>query len=69
MGAGRYVLAVVSVVLLGIAAGAFVNHRGGSSYAIPIVLALCGMVAGITAWKLDKLVRGPSKSSKSEDAS
>jgi uncharacterized membrane-anchored protein len=61
MSAARYALAVVSVVLLGTAAGAFVNHRGGSGYAVPIVLALCGLVAGIVAWKLDKLVRGPSK--------
>ena len=54
MNARGYVLAVVSVMLLGGAAGAIVNHRGASSYAIPIVLALCGVVAGIAAWKLGK---------------
>jgi len=57
MGVARYLLAVVSVMLLGGAAGALVNHRAGSGLALPIVLALTGIVVGIMAWKWDKLVR------------
>ena len=39
----RYILAVIAVISLGTAAGAFVHHREGSSYAIPMALAIVGM--------------------------
>jgi uncharacterized membrane-anchored protein len=48
----RYILAVIAVISLGTAAGAFVHHREGSSYAIPIALAVVGILAAIAAWKL-----------------
>jgi hypothetical protein len=64
MGAARYVLAVVSVMLLGGAAGAFVSHRAGSSLVIPVLIALGGVVFGIAAWKWDKLVRASSRAAK-----
>jgi hypothetical protein len=47
----QYALAVVSVVFLSSAAGAFVHHKDGSSYVVPLVLALCGVVAAIVAWR------------------
>ena len=68
MGAARYVLAVASVFLLGTAAGAFVHHpKDGSGYAVPIVLAILGIVAAVSAWKADRIVRRPSKSIEGED--
>ena len=69
MGAAKYVLAVVSVFLLGTAAGAFAHlPKDGSGYAVPILLALLGVVAAVAAWKSDKLVRSFSKSSEGESA-
>jgi hypothetical protein len=62
MGGAKYLLAVVSIFLLGTAAGSFAHHpRDGSGYAVPIALALCGIVAAIAAWKSDQLVRRFSK--------
>ena len=60
----RYLLAILSMFLLGVAAGAVVHHREGSSYALPIMLIGCGVVAAILAWKLDTLVRRPDKATK-----
>lgn len=57
----RFLLAVLSMFLLGVAAGAVVHHREGSSYALPIMLIVCGLVAAVLAWKLDTLVRRPDK--------
>jgi len=56
----KYALAAVSVFLLGAAAGASVKHpQGSSSYAVPMALAICGVVAAVVAWNLRKRPRGP----------
>ena len=68
MSAAKFIFAVASVFLLGTAAGAFAHLKDGSSYAIPTVLAICGIVAAVAAWKSDKLVRSFSKSSEGESA-
>jgi hypothetical protein len=58
MGTAKYLLAVVSVFLLATAAGAVAHHpKDASGYVLPIVLAVCGVVAAIAAWKSDDLVR------------
>jgi hypothetical protein len=52
MGTAKYLLAVASVFLLGTAAGALVHHpKDGSGYVVPIVLAILGLVAAVSAWK------------------
>jgi uncharacterized membrane-anchored protein len=62
MSAAKYLLAAVSVFLLGTAAGAFINHaKTGTSYAVPIVLAITGLVAALAAWRLHKLPGKPRK--------
>jgi uncharacterized membrane protein len=66
MGAAKFVFAVVSVFLLGTAAGAFAHLKDGSGYAVPTLLAICGIVAAVAAWKSDKLVRAFSKPSAGE---
>ena len=66
MSAAKFVFAVVSVFLLGTAAGAFAHLKDGSGYAIPTVLAICGVVAAVAAWKSDKLARRFSKASEGE---
>jgi drug/metabolite transporter (DMT)-like permease len=50
----QYALAVVTVVLFGTAAGAFFHHKDGASYAVPILLALAGVVVAVIAWKSGK---------------
>ena len=51
MSTAKYLLAVASVFLLGTAAGAFVHHpNDGSGYAVPIVLAILGLIAAASAW-------------------
>ena len=51
----KYMLAAVSVFLLGTAAGVFVNHaKNNLSYAVPIAMAVGGLVAAAIAWKLHK---------------
>jgi hypothetical protein len=68
MRAAKYVLAFVSVFLLGTAAGAFAHlPKDGSGYAVPIVLAILGIVAAVAAWKSDKLVHRFSKSFEGEN--
>lgn len=67
MDAPRYILAVVGVILLGTAAGAVAHHREGSSYALPIALALLGILASIAAWKLDLFLRRGDKPADRED--
>jgi membrane protease YdiL (CAAX protease family) len=55
MSTARFLLAVASVFLLGTAAGALAHHPGdGSGYALPIVLAVLGVVAALCAWKMRK---------------
>jgi uncharacterized membrane-anchored protein len=54
MSAARYALAIVSVFLLGSAAGSFAHHKEGSSYAVPIMLAVLGIAAAVAAWKSGK---------------
>ena len=55
MTALKYLLAAVSVFLLGTAAGVFVNHaKNNMSYAIPIGMGLVWLVAAAIAWKLHK---------------
>ena len=68
MGAAKYVLAVVSVFLLGTAAGSFAHHKAGSGYAVPIMLAVLGIAAAVAACKSDKLVRRWSKPVEGENA-
>jgi uncharacterized membrane-anchored protein len=57
----RYGLAVIAVFCLGTAAGAFVNHRAGSSYTVAIVLAVVGVAAALAAWQFDRLFGGSPK--------
>jgi hypothetical protein len=57
----RFLLAILSMFLLGFAAGAVAHHREGSSYALPVMLIVCGLVAALLAWKLDTLVRRPDR--------
>ena len=60
MSAIKYLLAAVSVFLLGTAAGAFVNHaQSSSSYKVPILLAILGLIAAAFAWKLHKTAGKP----------
>ena len=61
MSAAKFLLAVASVFLLATAAGALAHHKDGSSLAIPIVLALLGLVAGVSAWKTHRLSQRPPK--------
>jgi ABC-type transport system involved in cytochrome bd biosynthesis fused ATPase/permease subunit len=69
MSAVKYILAVASIFLLGTAAGAFAHHpKDGSGYTIPIVLAICGIVAAVAAWKSDELVRRFARSSDGKNA-
>ena len=63
MGTAKYLLAVASVFLLATAAGAFVHHpKDGSGYAVPIVLAILGLIAAASAWMTHA---GEGKASKS----
>ena len=67
MGTAKYLLAVASVFLLGTAAGAFVHHpKDGSGYAVPIVLAILGIVAAVSAWKTHEVEGRHSKSLEGE---
>ena len=67
MGTAKILLAVASVFLLGTAAGAFVHHpKDGSGYAVPIVLAILGLVAAVSAWKTHTIEGRPSKSLEGE---
>jgi uncharacterized membrane-anchored protein len=57
MFAVKYLLAAVSVFLLGTAAGVFVNHaKNNMSYEVPIAMAVGGLVAAAIAWRLHKTV-------------
>jgi hypothetical protein len=47
----QYALAVVSVLFLSSAAGAFFHHKDGASYTVPLVLAFCGIVAAFLVWR------------------
>jgi hypothetical protein len=59
----KYALVAVGVFLPGAAAGAFVKHpQGSSSYAVPIALAICGVVAAVASWNLHKRPGGPRSS-------
>ena len=52
----KYLLAAISVFLLGTAAGVFVNHaKNNLNYAVPIAMAVGGLVAALVAWRLHKL--------------
>jgi hypothetical protein len=67
MGTAKYLLAVASVFLLGTAAGAFAHHpKDGSGYAVPIVLAILGLVAAVSAWMTHTVEGRPSKSLEGE---
>ena len=58
----KYLLAAVSVFLLGTAAGVFVNHaKNNLSYGVPIAMAVGGLVAAFVAWRSHKLPAKPSK--------
>jgi len=58
----KYLLAALSVFLLGTAAGVFVNHaKNNMSYAVPIVMAAGGLAAALVAWRLHKTVGKPPK--------
>jgi hypothetical protein len=61
MGAAKFLLAVASVFLFGVAAGALAHHRDGGSFTIPIVLALLGVVAAVSAWKTHRMSQRPAK--------
>ena len=62
MTAVKYLLAAVSVFLLGTAAGVFVNHaKNNMSYGVPIAMAAVGLVAALVAWRLHKLPAMPPK--------
>jgi uncharacterized membrane-anchored protein len=55
MSAVKYLLAAVSVFLLGTAAGVFVNHaKNNLGYEVPIAMAVGGLAAAAVAWKLHK---------------
>ena len=57
MGAAKFLLAVASVFLLGTAAGALAHHKDGASFTMPIVLAVLGVLAAVSAWKTHRLSR------------
>ena len=58
----KYLLAAISVFLLGTAAGVFVNHaKNNLSYGVPIAMAVGGLVAALVAWRLHKLPANPPK--------
>jgi hypothetical protein len=62
MFAVKYLLAAVSVFLLGTAAGVFVNHaKNNLGYEVPIAMAFAGVVAAAVAWRLHKTVGKPPK--------
>jgi hypothetical protein len=68
MGAARYAFAFISVILLGCALATYLGHpRDGSSYAVPIFLAVCGAITTVVAWNIDRWLRQPHKSFDGED--
>ena len=55
LSAVKYLLAAVSVFLLGTAAGVFVNlAKNNLGYGMPIAMAVGGLAAAVVAWKLHK---------------
>ena len=60
MFAVKYLLAAVSVFLLGTAAGVFVNHaKNNLGYELPIAMAFAGVATAAVAWRLHKPARKP----------
>ncbi len=63
MNVAKYLLAVVSVFLLGTAAGALMHQaKSGGGYAVPALFAGGGLVAAVIAWKLHGIAGPPKKS-------
>jgi len=61
MHGARYIFGLISVVLLGSAAGTYLGRRNDeSSIALPVVLAVCGIVVGVIAWQFERLRKRPA---------
>lgn len=68
MSAGKYAFGFISLVLLGSSLSTYLTHPDdGSSFAVPIILGVCGAIAAIVAWNIERVLRRPHKSYEGDD--